>query len=579
MKKKTLYDHQQDAVDSAIDAVMEGQKSFYLNCCVSFGKSLVIAHMCNMTLKKGNRALVLTPSKELCEQNYLESIAYMDNANDIGIVCASLNKKQQSRKCVIATYQTFLSLRAASGKFSVVFVDEAHLVSNNEETSIRRIIKSLQRINPNLLVIGFTGSPFRMNGQGELTNDNQDGKAFFESCVYESDVSEMIRLGYLSNIKSISGDVQIDLSGKEFNNGISTDYNTKLVGVKFDEIVEHCVKDMKVKFLERNVKTAAMFTSTIENAEHVISEWDNDDEIKILHGGMGKKERERTLKWIESGIGNRYIVNVGILTTGWNMPTLDCVAMLRATKSISLYVQCCGRVIRAHTCDKGIEKIGMIYDVGGNIERFGALNSLNMPKNTKRRGEAPKKLCDITLDRDLIDSDGYLHKAGTNCNTQNILSAKKCKLCGAHFMNDSTEGGYSMRSQAQILSGKEDAKIVEYEVGDVVFEVAVSQKTGINMIKMKLFDIDNSLIHDHYLCLNHQGKAQTIAKSFLRKMFKNQSDFYQLGAVGVNVNNIFPLVSNKANYENFFKKIVSVKIAPQRDNPRHNEIRNLIFEV
>ena len=559
MNKKELYTHQQNAVDDATAEARSGNKAFYLNCCVSFGKSLVIAHIANMVLAKGNRCLILTPSEELCGQNFNEAFHYIDNPSDLGIVCSGLNKTQLNKKCVVATYQSFLSKRAVSGEFAVVLHDEAHGMSNNPDTSIRKIIKSLQRLNPNLITIGFTGSPFRMSGQGLLENDNQEGKAFYNKCVYESDISEMIRLGYLSHMESISGDVQVDLSGKEFNNGISTDYNTKLVSVKFNEILEPCVMDMKVKFIAHNVQTAAIFASSVENASRIVEEWDNDNEIKILHGGMIGSDRKRILDWIKNGTGNRYIVNVGILTTGWNFPALDCVALLMATKSLSKYIQCCGRAIRAYTCEKGIEKIGLIYDAGGNIERHGALDNLNIPKNSKGRGDMPKKICGL-------------------CETANILSAKHCKECGAKFISEDDKGNFSMRSKAQILQDKQDKKTTTHEVGSVSFEIATSRKNEVKMIKMIFWSEDYDNLYNHYLCLNHSGQAQAISKRFLLRMFKNHKDYYQVGAVGLSVENMFNLLSGE-HYDNFFKSVESIQVRPQSGNARFNELKSIKFKV
>lgn len=342
MIKKTLYKHQLEAVESGIDAIRRGEVPL-LDCCTGFGKSLVIADLMNRVMSKGLRTLTLVPSEELCAQNEKEAREYVDKPQNIGIVCAGLRKSQQNRQSVIATYQSFLSKRAVSGKFHALFIDEAHLVSPNEDTSIQKIVKSLRRLNPKMAVIGLSGSCMRI-GQHDMTKDCADGNAFFSELSYSSDIGYMIENGFLAPLESISSDVQVDLTGITASG--SSDYNTKLTNVRFEKILTSGVADMKVKFKEHHIKTAAIYTASVENARQIVEEWDNDNEIKLLHGGTPKNERKSILKWIDEGHGNRYIVNCSIITTGWNMPHLDCVVLFRATKSVSLFAQICGRCLR-----------------------------------------------------------------------------------------------------------------------------------------------------------------------------------------------------------------------------------------
>ena len=168
------------------------------------------------------------------------------------------------------------------------------------------------------------------------------------------------------------------------------------------------------------------------------------------------------------------------------------------------------------------------------------------------------------------------HHKGQQCGYDNILSAKKCKCCGAHFITESENGLYSMRSQADILKAKQDEKTQVHEVGNIGFEIVESRNTGIEMIKMIFMTEDYEVIHNHLMCLNHKGIAGDIAKRFLMRLFKNPKDYYKLGAVGVNVTNIHPLLDE--HYNTFFKKVVEVTIRPQKDNAKYMEVKSLRFE-
>jgi DNA repair protein RadD len=167
------------------------------------------------------------------------------------------------------------------------------------------------------------------------------------------------------------------------------DYDTQKMGVKFAEICSDAVKDMRVKFEAYNIKTALIFASNIENAEMILSEWNDSETMRIVHGKMTEPERRAAIHWIKKGHGNRYIVNVGVLTTGFNHAALDCVVLMRATKSTGLYVQMVGRVLRAHD-DK---KKGYLIDYGTNIERLGRVDGGIKAKTHKKKGNAPTKLC------------------------------------------------------------------------------------------------------------------------------------------------------------------------------------------
>ena len=549
--KKTLYPHQLEAVEAVRGAIKAGETP-YLDLCVSFGKSLVMAHISNECIKRGGRVLQITPTQELCSQNALEAIEYIDSPEKLGILCAGLNKKQTLSDLIVCTYGSMLSNRTRCGAFDIVLIDECQTVNPNPDTSIQKILKSLLRLNPKMKTIGFSGSPYRLD-QGMLHMDCIKGPAFFTSCAYVSDISWMIKEGYLSHVESISGNVQADMSGVKMSGG---DFNNEMQGVKFDAIASAGVDDMREKFAEFNIKTAVIFASTVKNARHIASLWHNQDEIRVLTGDTGKAERKQLIQWLKSGEANRYVVNVGILTTGFNFPALDCVTFFRATTSLSLYVQCVGRVIRAHK-DKSI---GYVLDYGSNIERLGPIDKTLPPRTPKRRSDAPKKICDITLDSGII------------CNTINILSAKKCKSCGAHFMSENEDGKYSMVSAAEILAKQEAQKVVNIDIYSTEIIKAFSRKDGTEMIKIKLFDEDISCVYEHYLCLDHKGFARDNSRRFLRSMFKNQADYFKLGIAGLSVDNVIKLMQDPDIYDNFFRIIKSIKIKPQLGNKKYMQL-------
>jgi len=552
--KKELRPHQKTAISAIIASLRDG-KIPVASCSVGFGKSLILAELCEKALKQGKRVLQLVPTKELCEQNYLEMIEYTAQPHDIGICCAKLAKYQTKHKCVIATNTSFLSRRAKSGAFDLLLCDEAHLWSPIYESTYQKTYRSLLRLNPNLKLVGVTGTAYRSHGC--ITQDSVKGKATFNHLCYESNIPELIHGGFLSPIESISGDISIDLSAVWIKGG---DYDTQKMGVKFAEICHDAVKDMRVKFEAYSIKTALIFASNIANAEMILSEWKNPNNaniayesrntMRIVHGEMTEPDRLNAINWIKSGHGNRYIVNVGVLTTGFNMTHLDCVVLMRATKSTGLYVQMVGRVLRAHD-DKAT---GYLIDYGTNVERLGSVDGELKPKTIKKAGDAPQKIC-------------------LECETVNLAAAKTCKNCGAEFVPDPNAAGlYAMRSKAEILRSKWQT----IQVSSVSYEIARSKNGDIPMIRAEYYDEFDGLIVKQHLCLQHSGLAQTIAQQFLLKMFKNPREFYALNAAeGLNCVDVCDLLT--LDYDSFFKKIVSVTIGHQRDSTKYFEIKGVVF--
>ena len=523
MKQPRYY--QQEAYKAIVESIGNGQIP-YASMCTGSGKSLVLAMLTRQALKQKKRVLQIVPTKELCQQNYSEAVGYVENPAEIGVCCAKIGRFETYKPTVIATHTSLLRRRANSGGFDLCLIDECHLVTPDDNTSYRKIIRSLLRINPSMKIAGVTATPYRMD-QGKLEDKCFKGEPLFTNQCYETNIARLIEEGYLSHVESISGDVEIDTSGLKVS---GNDYNTEAMGVKFDEIVENAVKDMRLKFEQYNVNTALIFASTLYNARRIMNEW-NDETMLLMHGDMSNHDRIHAINWIKRGIGKRYIVNVGILTTGFDYTALDCVVLMRATMSLGLYIQMCGRVIRSHD-DK--EK-GYVLDYGTNIERHGPIDATIPPKKKLRRGDMPKKQCMIPL-----------------CGHMNLISAKFCRECGAEFIIENEDGNYSMRSKAEILSVKLKETEEYHDITSVIYEKAYSKKDGTPMIKMRLFSFGWS--HNHYICVEHPGSAGCLAKQFLIMLFKDREDLFDLGEE-LTVDNLLILLDN---YPEKFKKVKSI---------------------
>jgi len=556
MKKIPRY-YQKDACNSVVKA-WKNKEIPCISMMTALGKALCAAMLANYGLKKGLRVLCLVPTSELATQNFEEAINNIDDEfkSKIGLVCAQLNKKQNHLNFVIAMYQSFINLRAISGNFGMIIIDEAHLVSNNENSQIRKIVRSLQRINKDVLIVGMTASPYRL-GQGLLTEKCIKGVPLFTSICYDTSINpgikKLIDEKSLAKIEVINTHYQIDLTGVKMS---GHEYNQNDVGLKFEMICDDAVEDFRQGFIDENVETALIFVPNCSAGKRVINCWNDQSTMRMVSNESSDYERKDAVEWFKYGKGSRYLVNVNIYTTGFNFPALQAVVMLRATTSPGLLIQILGRLIRPYG-----DMVGKFWDYGSNLSRLGGIEDIIVPKPKKRRSEAPKKLCTAIIETPVMYEELH-YRVGDVCGYPNLLSAKKCKICEAEFIPMGEEGKYSMRTKGEALAKKAAEMVFTYDVTAVFFDEAISKKSGIRMIKMSFYGEYSEFLANDYLCIEHTGQAKNIATAKIMNMLKNKRDYYQMSKFegGVSVKSVLFLLGEEY-FNQFFKQIKTVTIA------------------
>ena len=528
MTAKILRYYQKEACRSVVSAWEAGEIP-----CVSMitgtGKALCAAAMAQWGLIRGMRILCLVPTFELVNQNYDEFVNFVSKPDRVGVVCNQLGKVQLHKQIVIAMYQSFAGKRNVCGKFDMLIVDEAGLVGNNPNSQYRKIIKSLTAINPDLKICGWTATPYRM-GQGLLTQDDRYGKALFTSICYDTGVypgiPRLIEENYLARIEiANTHDVSIDLNGVKMS---GMEFNQNDVGVKFDKICRAAVEDMRTGFTQNNIKTALIFVSNINNAHHVLECWGDHETMRLVSSKSSVHERKTNIEWFKNGEGSRYLVNVGLLTTGFNMPHLQSIVLMRATTSPGLLIQMLGRLIRPYG-----DMIGMVWDYGSNLARLGGIDDIKIPKNKLETQESLKKTC-------------------FECGHSNILSAAYCKQCDAKFVV-SEDGHYTMRTQADILREKEENKKTEHDVDNVVYSLV--QRRDYEYAVERFFGLGLEFVFKDQLRLNGSGFVKEHGERALLDMMIDKADFYRLGKAGRSSENVAKLLNT---YPQFFKKPVKI---------------------
>lgn len=354
--------------------------------CVSVatggGKTWILSSLVETFVGKGKRCITITHVKELIKQ--LSSAASQLHIPH-GIYAASLSRKETHFMYTIAQIQSCYKNMISHGQYDVVFVDECHLINNDNEGMYQTALKALYAMNNNVRIIGLSATPFRMDsgliyGEGKM----------FDACVAHISMRQLIDEKYLTPIVGKNADTSFDdsklhLRGGEFIPGEIEDLMADSVKVS------RAIRDFLGHASSRN--RTILFSSGNKHSRMLV------DELRLLgesadwiSGEHTKTEREEVLEQHRTG-KIKHLVNCGVLTTGYDDPEIDTIGMFRPTRSPVLVLQCAGRGLRLHTSKQSC----LFLDYGGCLAHFGPLDliekTVKEKKAAKGAGGAPTKTC------------------------------------------------------------------------------------------------------------------------------------------------------------------------------------------
>lgn len=360
-----LRPYQQKAVDNTINYFKKKRDPAVIVLPTGAGKSLVIAELARMAR---GRVLVLAHVKELVEQNHLKYESYGLKA---GIYSAGLNKKDKDQKVIFGSIQ---SVANASDdffeNFTLLVIDECHRVGLEAESQYSQVIKKLREKNRALCVLGLTATPYRM-GTGWIYNYSHKGVVqtteprFFKQCVFELPLKYMIQNKYLTQPVKVDIPVTSYDFSELFESGKSyTQSDIEEVLKKQRRLTPLIVKNI-VDITENYHRQGVMiFSSSVKHAQEILESLP-PSQAQIVIGETESAERDKIIEDFKKK-KFKYLVNVSVLTTGFDAPHVDVIAILRPTESVSLYQQIIGRGLRLDASKKDcfiLDYTGMQMDI------------------------------------------------------------------------------------------------------------------------------------------------------------------------------------------------------------------------
>lgn len=454
------------------------------------GKSVVIAMLLQMVYHywPGQRVMVLTHVKELIQQNY-DKLMTLWPAAPAGVYSAGLNRKESNRKITFAGIGSVAKKAQLFGHIDLVLIDEAHLVSPNDETLYQFFLAALRAVNPHVRVIGFTATPWRL-GTGRITEDGIFTDVCFDITGMQA-FNRLIAEGFLAPLIPRQTKMMLDIEGVHMRGGELIASELQHAVDKY-EVTQAALRETLELAYDR--RHWLIFASGVEHACN-IADMMNDMGVPTvaIHSKMGDAQRDQAILDFKAG-KYRAAVNNNVLTTGFDFPAIDLIVVLRPTASTVLWVQMLGRGTRPFQCDEYKKENCLVLDFAGNTRRLGPINDPVIPrkKGDKAGGEAPVKLCG-------------------SCATYNHASVTHCAYCGAEFTFQ-----VKIKQTAasdELLRG--EAPLVEvFKVDHITY--STHEKAG-RPPMMKVTYYCGLRSFSEYVCIQHDGFAQRKARQWWRE--------------------------------------------------------------
>ncbi len=469
------------------------------------------------------KVLVIARQTELVDQN--AKFAWSSDVPNT-VVASDLNKGKHAKNLklqdvVFATEQTLLN-RMKSGMFNgwvpdLILIDECHQVDwkdivkfskgdqgeNCKPKTYTSVILMLLKQNPKVQIIGGTGSPWRMN---EWIKG-----PFWQKCIDRMNTEDLIEAGWLVPIQWGIPEIEYDYSSVEHDYSQNLDLNENeldKIATEDEPLTQAIMRDVVKNSVNRQaVLVFCAGKHHLEEAKQgLILARIDESQIGVITDSTGFITRSEILDRARAG-KCKYVLNIGVLTTGVNVPRWDHIALLRPMGSVVMFTQSVGRVLRLFEETGYIKEDALVSDYASCVERLGLITDQKMfAEGVYKKASAKKRIricgvCGVENALQAIkcrneDCDHWFttpvtcehRKAFKKCSHKNAPSARMCggcggqlrdpneKLNGKHYTEDMLKPIASMR----MLTPNKAEVIIEYlfKDGHIAKEQFYPYKSG-----------------------------------------------------------------------------------------------------
>lgn len=475
-----LRPYQQDALDTLWRYLASRDGNPALVLPTGAGKSPLMAAIARQAVEDWQgRVGILAHVQELVAQN-ADKLRQLWPEAPMGIYAAGLRRKDRFDKILVMQIQSVSNRASSLGHFDLLLVDEAHRIPLNGEGRYLQFINDCRKINPRLRVVGLTATPYRLQGAAVPVCGPEH---VLTEVAYEARVGDLIRDGYLSPLVSRAGE-RPDLANVRTRGG---EYVDASLADAMLPLVERTVDDLLPRAQGR--RAGIVFCVNVAHALAVLAALEaRGESAALVHGGTSKQERAQAIDDFAAG-RTRWMVNVNVLSEGFDAPHIDCVAMLRPTKSPGLYYQQVGRAFRMAP---GKED-ALVLDYAGNVLEHGPVDAIRVRPARAGKG------AEVTTAQ---------AKECPACSALLPIGVRQCPDCG-HAFTSGDPGHLDRPVDAPILSAARERVINRYPVTAMKYERGPGKAgkpdhlRAIHLCGLRRFT--------DYVCLEHGGKARAEA--------------------------------------------------------------------
>lgn len=483
-----IRDYQKRTIEQLYDWMSSNQGSPCIVLPTGAGKSVIIANLIKDALQNWpeTRIIMLCHQKEILEQN-AQKLKMIWPGAPMGIYSASLNSKQIGEPITFAGIQSIRNKAELVGHIDLCVIDECHLVNHKEEGGYRTFISELLTINPQMRVIGLSATPYRL-GHGLIT----DKPAIFDALIEPVSIEELLHKGHLAPLRSKTTTSKLDVSGVAKRGG---EYIESELQAAVDNEPQNKSVVSEIIARAEGRTSWLLFCSGVDHARHICA-------ILLSHGinaacvtGETPKSERADILAAFKAKKIQALTNANVLTTGFDAPDTDLIALLRPTMSPALYMQMVGRGLRpkSHTdhC--------LVLDFAGNIALHGPVTAVKTPEKQGQSsvpGFPPTKACEF-------------------CGEIVHAAVRVCPACQQKFPEPEPP---KLELREDDIMGKEGTRMF---VKKWVWRNYISRSSGKNMLKVDYYGVKLSdPVVSEYLCVLHVGYAGEKALRQLAYMVK-----------------------------------------------------------